>query len=103
MSTVVLYTWGSSSFTHSTGQATCSVISLTRGDSLTINHMRCVVKEGEGADNGVTFMRIFDLRETIKQKIEIGGWETFDQHPELIVFEGYYTINDKAFLERKLR
>ena len=34
--------------------------------------------------------------------MEILGWEAFDQHPELIVFQGYYTKNDQAFLERKL-
>jgi hypothetical protein len=61
------------------------------------------MKEGEDKAMGDTLIRIFDLRDTIKQKIEIGGWETFDQHPELIVFEGYYTIANKAFLERKSR
>jgi hypothetical protein len=68
-----------------------------------VNHMRCVMKEGEREGKKVTFMRIFDLRETKKQMIEIVGWESFDQHPELIIFEGYYTKNDQAFLERKLR
>jgi hypothetical protein len=66
-----------------------------------LNHMRCVLKEGEQEGGKVTFMRVFDLRQAQKQKIEIAGWETFDQHPELILFEGYYTKDDQAFLERK--
>ena len=69
-------------------------------DTLT-NVMRCVVKEGIVNDRKVTFVRIFDLREIEKRKITITGWETFDQYPELLAFEGYFTEANYAFLERK--
>jgi hypothetical protein len=64
--------------------------------------MRCVMKEG--AINGlkVTFLRIFNIKEIEKRNISITGWESFDQYPELLVFEGYVNeITNRAFLERK--
>ena len=32
--------------------------------------------------------------------VEVSGWETFDEHPDLILFEGYLTRNNEAFLKR---
>lgn len=66
------------------------------------NEMRCVKREGV-LDGGepVTFLRVFKPSEAERKEIAITGWETFDQHPELIIFEGYLTRTNKAHLERK--
>ncbi len=64
--------------------------------------LRCVEKSG--LLNGqvpVTFLRVFRLPEAEQKGIAVAGWETFDQHPDLIVFEGYLTGDNKAHLERK--
>jgi hypothetical protein len=64
--------------------------------------LRCV--EQEGVLDGripVTFLRVFKPAEAEEREIVITGWETFDQHPELIIFEGYLTKTNRAHLERK--
>ena len=64
--------------------------------------IRCV--EREGLLNGtrkVTFLRVFRPKEAEEKRVTITGWETFDQHPELILFEGYLTDSNEACLERK--
>jgi hypothetical protein len=65
-------------------------------------HMRCVEREGV-LENGmpVTFLRIFGLAEVQNRGIIVTGWETFDEHPSLILFEGYLTRGNEAHLERK--
>jgi hypothetical protein len=64
--------------------------------------MRCVEREG-ALDGGtpVTFLRVFKPKDAEARGLTIGGWETFDQHPDLILFEGYVTKKNEAFLERK--
>jgi len=66
------------------------------------NNIRCVEREGS-ADGGkkVTLLRIFQLSDIRKKGVEVTGWETFDEHPELILYEGYVTKNNEAFLEPK--
>lgn len=62
--------------------------------------IRCVEKEGFLDDKEpVTFLRVFNLQEAEKKGVEIKGWETFDQFPELLLFEGYLTKTDEAFLK----
>jgi hypothetical protein len=64
--------------------------------------MRCVEKEGFLNDGKpVTFLRVFKPTEAQEKGVEITGWETFDQHPDLILFEGYLTKTNEAYLERK--
>jgi hypothetical protein len=64
--------------------------------------LRCVEREGVlDGTRPVTFLRIFRPAEAEKREIVITGWETFDQHPELIIFEGYLTKTNEAHLERK--
>ncbi|MBF8266049.1 MAG: hypothetical protein HW384_1913, partial [Dehalococcoidia bacterium] len=46
-------------------------------------------------------MRVFKPKQAEKCGITITGWETFDQHPELILFEGYLTKFNEAFLEKR--
>ncbi len=64
--------------------------------------IRCVQKEGllEGG-MPVTFLRVFDLREIEKSGVKVESWETFEENPHLVLFEGYVTLTNKAFLERK--
>ena len=66
------------------------------------NEMRCV--EREGVLNGgelVKYLRVFKPAEAQEKGIEVTGWATFDEHPDLIHFEGYLTKTNKAHLERK--
>ncbi len=64
--------------------------------------LRFVEREGflEGA-MPVTFIRVFKPEEAKTRNVTITGWETFDQHPDLILFEGYLTKSNEAHLERK--
>ena len=64
--------------------------------------MRFVEREGflEGG-KPVTFIRVFKPEEAQMKNITITGWETFDQYPDLIHFEGYLTKRNEAFLEPK--
>jgi hypothetical protein len=63
--------------------------------------MRCVEREGV-LENGIsiTFLGIFRPMEAQRRGIDVSEWETFDQHPELL-FEGYLTRANEAYLERK--
>ena len=63
--------------------------------------IRCVKKKGLQGNEPVTFLRIFDLREIQKKGIEIGSWETLDQHPELILLEGYENKTGKVFFRQE--
>lgn len=63
--------------------------------------MRCVEREGPLDGKVVTFMRVFKPGEAEKKGVAVTGWGTFDEHPELILFEGYIRSDNKAFLERK--
>ena len=63
--------------------------------------MRCVEREGSLEGKKVKFLRVFKPMEAQQKGIPVTGWETFDQHPDLIIFEGYLTESNKAHLERK--
>ncbi len=66
------------------------------------NQIRCVEREGV-IDGGkkVAHLRIFRLSDIEKKGVEVTGWETFDQHPDLVLFEGYLTRNNEAYREPK--
>jgi len=66
------------------------------------NNLRVVAREGTLEEKGpVTFLRIFNLNHARQKGIEIAGWETLDQNPDLILFEGYLTRSNEVQLERK--
>ncbi len=70
-------------------------------DSLS-RSIRCVEKEGLlDEKKPVTFLRVFNLQEVGKKGVQIEGWETFNQYPELVLFEGYLTKTNEAFLKPK--
>jgi len=64
--------------------------------------IRCVDKPGV-TDEGVpvVLLRVFRLSDVQQKGITVTGWETFDQHPALALFEGYLTWANVAHLERK--
>ncbi len=78
---------------------------LVNAHGLTVDELsqniRCVDKPGVKDGFQVNLLRIFSLRDVEKKGITIAGWETFDQHPELIIFEGYLDAGNQAHLERK--
>jgi hypothetical protein len=67
-----------------------------------LKEMRCVEKEGV-ADGGkpVTLIRVFRPAKAQLKGIVVTGWETFDQNPQHILFEGYLTRANEAHLERR--
>ncbi len=79
---------------------------LVRDHGMTVDAltgMRCIKRQGVAGKNNarVTLMRIFSLQEINEKGLSVTGWETFDEHPELVVFEGYVTESNEARLERK--
>jgi hypothetical protein len=64
--------------------------------------MRCVEREGT-ISNGLPVMliRVFKPNEATEKGIAITGWETFNEHPELVLYEGYLRRDNQAFLEKK--
>lgn len=63
--------------------------------------LRCV--EREGVLNGgepVTFLRVFKPAEAKQRGIAVTGWDTFDEHPDLILFEGYLTRANEPHFDR---
>jgi hypothetical protein len=67
------------------------------------NEMRCVQKEGvTDKKEAVTYVRVFKPHEAAQKGIEVEGWESLDEHPELINFEGYEDYDrGSAYLEQK--
>jgi hypothetical protein len=85
------------------GGAWGNLVSVHKIDVDTLSaKMKCVEREGilDGV-KPVTFLRVFKPEEAQQKEIAITGWETFDEHPDLIHFEGYLTKSNEAFLERK--
>jgi hypothetical protein len=62
--------------------------------------MRCVEKRGT-LEKGipVTFLRVFRLKDLEEKGVTVEGWDTFDEHRDMIAFEGYVTEENKARLE----
>lgn len=63
------------------------------------NFIRCVKKKGLQGNKSVTLLRIIDLRKIAKKGIEIGSWETLDQHPDLILLEGHENEKGKVLFK----
>ncbi len=66
------------------------------------NHLRIVDREGTLDGNiPVTQVRVFNINQARQKGIAIEGWETLDQNPDLVLFEGYVTRTNEVKLERK--
>ncbi len=90
-------------FKEISGGAWGHLVSMHKIDVDTLSkEMRCVEKKG-ALDGGVpvTFLRVFRLSDVDKKGVKVTGWETFEDHPDLIAFEGYVKPDNKAYLERK--
>jgi hypothetical protein len=66
------------------------------------NQIRYVSREGslEG-ERPVTFLRLFNLTHARRKGVEIAGWETLEENPDLILYEGYLTRTHEVQLDRK--
>ena len=66
--------------------------------------IRCVDKEGT-INNGVpvTLIRVFKPSDALTRGVTITGWDTFDENPELVLYEGYLRRDNRAFLEKKIK
>jgi hypothetical protein len=66
--------------------------------------LRCVQRDGVmGNEEPVTFLRVFKPSEAAQRGIEIEGWETLDEHHDLVHFEGYIKKGtNEAYLEQKM-
>lgn len=67
----------------------------------TLVKWRCLDQPGEVDGRPVTLLRIFDPATAQQKGIPIEGWTTFDEHPELVLFEGYLRRDNTAWLERR--
>lgn len=61
--------------------------------------MRYVEQEGITGGQPVTLLRVFKLTDAQRKGITVTGWETLDQHPDLILFEGYLATDNEVHLE----
>ena len=68
----------------------------------TLGEMRCVDRDGTNNDGlPIKLIRIFSPGEAASKEITVNGWETFDEHPELILYEGFLTRDNKAIMVKK--
>ena len=64
--------------------------------------LRYVEREEVGREQkSRILLRVFRWTEAQQRGIAVEGWETLDQHPELILFEGYQNQDDEVHLEPK--
>ncbi len=85
------------------GGAWGHLVSTYKVDVMTLSkEFRCVDRAGVGeGGRKVTLVRVFKPLEAQAKGVVVTGWETFDQHPDLIHFEGYLTASNEACFERK--
>jgi hypothetical protein len=57
--------------------------------------LRSVVRRRTGGKHRFDF-RVFDEVQAAQKKVKVKDWTTFDQHPELILFQGWF---DKVSME----
>jgi hypothetical protein len=71
-------------------------------DVVTLDRMRYVIRDVVISGlMAITSVRVFLPHEAAAKGISVTGWETFDEHPELILYEGYMNQDNKAFLVKK--
>ena len=85
------------------GGAWGHLVSVHKIDVDTLSRdFRCVEKKGTiGNGQPVTFLRVFKPSEVSQKSLSVTGWEFFDQHPDMVVFEGYLKWDNSAVLEKK--
>lgn len=83
------------------GGAWGHLVSAHHIDVDTLSKWRCVDLPGEANGQPVMLLRIFNPKTVQEKGVVIEGWATFDEHPELILFEGYLDRRNNASLEKK--
>ena len=71
-------------------------------DVATLDRMRYVIRNVMISGlMAIKLVRVFLPHKAEAKGIKVTGWETFDEHPELILYEGYLNQENKAFLVKK--
>ena len=52
-------------------------------------HLRAVVRKSPRAKKAFD-VRVFDDNKVVQKKVKVKDWTTFDQHPDLILYEGWF-------------
>lgn len=65
-------------------------------------HLKSVICPDSGKGRKAFDIRIYEESRIAREKIKVRDWTTFDQHPELLVFEGWFDKDTKKVeLEEK--
>jgi len=79
------------------------LVSVHKVDVDTLSKELRLVEQDGVVDDGrpVTLQRVFRPKELTERGVEVTGWQTFDENPEFIIFEGYLGRDNQASLERR--
>lgn len=70
-------------------------------DADLVRLLKAVVR-GSSTEEGVFNIRVFDKSEALAKKIEVRDYTTIDEHPDLIIYEGWFDERSKRVaLEEK--
>ncbi len=65
-------------------------------------HLKAVIRKNPGRGKKAFDVRVFDEAQVAQKKVKIKDWATFDEHPDLILYEGWFDKESmKAELEEK--
>ena len=53
-------------------------------------HLRAVVRKNPDRGKKAFAVRVFDEAQVVQKKVKINDWTTLDQHPGLILYEGWF-------------
>ena len=53
-------------------------------------HLKAVVRKNPGRGKKAFDVRVFDEAQVAQKKARIEDWTTLDQHPDLILYEGWF-------------
>jgi len=77
------------------------LVTTLKAPSENLTGLRSVQKMGFWEGKPVTFIRIYDPRAS-EEAWQVKDFTSLDQHPELILYEGYWEKgSDRVYLERK--
>jgi len=53
-------------------------------------HLKAVIRRNPGRGKKAFDVRVYEESRMSRAKIKVKDWTTFDQHPELLLYEGWY-------------
>jgi len=62
-------------------------------------HLKAVVRKNPSRGKKAFDVRVFDEAQVAQKKVKIKDWATFDEHPDLILYEGWF---DKQSMQAEL-